>query len=109
MACINTRNWQAFEDRQPGTSAQNPFYVIGEVETNNGAIQPVLTMAKPQGINDKILILDLTLNNTGGIGTADVSYRPVRYDEQICEAQYTDVQVMYEGEQVAAFEVTIVS
>ena len=55
---INTKDWKAFEDRQPSTSPQNAFYVIGEVETNNGRIKPVLTKASPQGINEKILILE---------------------------------------------------
>lgn len=109
MSKINTKDWHAFENRQPGISKDNAFYVIGEVETNNGRIQLVLTKATPQGINEKILILDLELKDQGGFGTADIAYRPVRYDEQISEGQYTQVQIMYQGEEITCIEVSIVS
>ena len=109
MSNINTKDWNAFENRQPGPSTGNAFYVIGEVETNNGRIQPVLTKANPQGVNEKILILDLALEDQGGFGTADIAYRPVRYDEQISEGQYTQVQIMYQGEEVVCIKVSIVS
>lgn len=109
MSNINTKGWNAFENRQPGTSKDNAFYVIGEVETNNGRIQPVLTKAIPQGINEKILILDLTLEDQGGFGTTDIAFRPVRYDEGISEGQYTQVQIMYQGKEIVCLEVSIVS
>ncbi len=62
MAAPNTRNWSAWENRQPPVDpAATPFIVTGEVETNNGAIVPELKPAVPQGINPQILILELIL------------------------------------------------
>lgn len=88
---LSTKNWKAFEDRQPGPSSKNSLFVTGKFETNNGPIKLVLTKANPQGTNDKILILDLILEYTGGSRTADISYTTVRYDEQVSEVQYTSI------------------
>ncbi len=55
----NTRKWAAYENRQPPVDVNaTSFYVIGEVETSNGALQPKLTPAVPQGINASILLLE---------------------------------------------------
>ena len=64
-------------------------------------MQPVLTKAQSQGINEKILILDLALNETAEIGTTVISYQPVRYDDKISQGQYKQVQIVYEGEEIA--------
>ena len=43
--------------------------VQGEVETNSGNIQPKLTVADPPGFNQKVLVLNLHIENSDGFGT----------------------------------------
>jgi hypothetical protein len=110
MSKINSRNWAAYENRQPPFDPSAvQFYVIGQVETTNSAKKPILRRAIPQGFNPKILILNLTIEDSGGIGTTDINYRDTRFDDQIGEGQYSDVQIMYESELQAATPVQVVS
>ena len=109
MSTINSRNWAAYENRQPpmDTSAV-PFYVIGQVETNNGAKRPVLKRSVPQGFNPQILILILTVEGTGG-GTTDINYRDLRFDDKFALGQYSEVQVVYESNSAASIPVQVIS
>jgi hypothetical protein len=85
--------WSATEDRQPPGVR---FYVTGKVVTSNGGLQPRLTKTVPQGINPAILLLDLTIEDTG-IGTTDVAPRDVRYEEVIQPDQYRSITIRWEG------------
>ncbi len=88
-----TFDWAAVEDRQPpGVRLR----VSGKVVTTNGALRPRLTKAVPQGTNPTILILDLTIEDTG-TGTTDVSPRPAEYREDVSPGQYTSVEIRWEG------------
>ena len=108
MPIPNNRNWYAWEDRQPPNPPGPTLHVTGEVETNNGSIVPVLKPSVPQGINPKILILELTLEDTGKPGTDDVSYRPVKFQRDVQEGQHTQVQILWEGDEIAMIDVEIV-
>jgi hypothetical protein len=109
MPKLKTRNWAAFENRQPPVNPEAvPFYVTGQVETVSGNIRPVLRPANPQGINPSILILELTLEDSGGGGTDDVSFRDTRYDESIRIGQYTEVDVRHGSENVTLTPVRVV-
>ena len=81
--------------------------MTGQVETENGRIQPVLRPAVPQGINPAILILELTLEE-GEVGTGDVSYREARYDAKISLRQYTEVTIIFDGNVIACIPVNVV-
>ncbi len=110
MNTINSRNWTAYENRQPPMDASAvPFYVIGQVETNNGAKRPILKRAVPQGFNPQILILILTIEDAGGVGTTDVNYRDARFDDKVTLGQYSEVQVIYESNPVASVPVQVTS
>lgn len=110
---INTRNWYAFENRQP-TISDDPddktvgFYVIGEVETTNGAIVPALAEACPPGVNSKILILELSIQDTGGVGTTDISFREARFNKRVTLGQHTSVVIRYQGDVLARVDVQVV-
>ncbi len=108
MAAPNNRDWKAWEDREPPTPPGPTLRVTGEVETNNGAIVPELKPAVPPGINPSILILDLTLGDTGKPGTTDINYRPAQYEQEVSEGQYTQVEIYWEGEQIETVGVEIV-
>mgnify|MGYP003649911283 CR=1 FL=1 len=96
---IKTKDWEAWIDTQPGPGKTPRLFVTGQVETTNGAIVPVLTKREPQGINETILILDLTIEDTGKPGTDDVAFRDA----------YKQVDIQYENEQVALIEVSVTS
>ena len=100
----NTRNWSAWIDLQPpGPPA---LHVIGEVEVSASNKRPVLREASPQGINPEILLLDLSIQDTGGIGTPAFEYKEVRFDKSPVRArQYSTVQIRWEGNDIESVNV----
>ena len=108
MGAPATRNWKAWEDRQPVTPPKGAtLHVSGEVETNNGGIVPVLKPKVPQGVDPSILMLDLTLNETGS-GTTDIDYRPAKYEEAVSQDEHTQVHILWESGIIAKIDVEIV-
>lgn len=106
MSAPNTQTWSAWEDRRPGPPSPR-LHVTGEVETTRSSLVPVLTPTVPQGINEKILFLDLTIEDTGGIGTDDVAFRKVAYECDVTEGQHTHVEIKWEGVTIVELEVEI--
>ena len=102
MGALNTRNWNAFCNKMP--PKPDNFYVIGEVETSSGNKVPVLKPSVPQGINPSILMLDLTIEDTGLPGPQVIDYREARYDRGSCDG-ITEVVIMCEGEPIASMSV----
>jgi hypothetical protein len=95
MASIDTRNWAAWENNmRPGPVR---LQATGEVKTPSAHKLPRLTRAKPQGINPKILILDLTVEETGKGGAEVVEFRRAYYEEECKPEQFTEVQINWEG------------
>jgi hypothetical protein len=100
-----SRNWHAFENRQPPVDPTAVrFYVKGEVETNVG-IKPVLKRAVQQGINPAILILEFTLEDEGGGDPTDIYFKDVRFDEKVMKGRYREVEIRYETTTVALIAV----
>lgn len=99
-----SRKWNARIDLMP----VNPptLYVFGQVETSASNYVPKLTEASPQGINEKILILDLDIVSTGGAGTQDVQYRDANFERRVERGQYTHVEIHFHGSFVVVIEVT---
>jgi hypothetical protein len=95
MASINTRNWSARENNMgPGPVR---LRASGEVETPSAHQLPKLARAVPQGINPRILILNLTVEETGKGGAEVKDFRPADYEEECKPEQFSDVQVNYAG------------
>ena len=108
MTAPATRDWPAWEDRQPITPPEGAtLHVSGEVETTNGSIVPVLRPSVPQGFNTSILMLDLALENTGP-GTTDINYRPAKYEKNVSQGMYSKVQILWQGEIIETLDVEIV-
>jgi hypothetical protein len=95
MASIDTRNWYAWENNMPPGPVR--LQATGEVKTPSAHKLPRLTRAKPQGINPKILILDLTVEETGKVGPEVVDFRRAYYEEGCKPEQFTEVQINCEG------------
>lgn len=104
MAAPETRKWKAELNLMP--ISPRPLRVTGEVKTTAGNLKPRLKMAKPQGINPAILILDLAIVDTGGPGTTDVTFRPARYAKPAKQGQYQEVNIRFDGKIIARAKVT---
>jgi hypothetical protein len=99
----NTKDWKAwFEVLPPHPQAH--FTVTGEVEVNNVADSAHLKVHQPQGINPKILLLDLTIT-LDGEGFPKKFYKQVRLDMAAHAGAYTDVEILWEGNKIAGFKV----
>lgn len=95
MASLETRNWFAWENNMPPGPVR--LQVTGEVKTPSAHQVPRLTRAVPQGINPRILILNLTVEETGKTGPEVVDFRRAYYEEECRPEQFTDVQINCEG------------
>ncbi len=96
-----TSNWKAVEDRQPPGAR---LRVTGTVTTTMSNQDPRLTKANPQGINPSILLLDLTIETTGDVGSAVMGKPEVQYREDITAGQYSSVEIRYEGRSLASID-----
>jgi hypothetical protein len=93
-------DWEAVADEMP----PKPYAlrVKGKVKGNAGQTVK-LTPAKPQGINPKILILNLEIIGRGTVpADLDGSYEDAKYD-----GQYNEVTVVYDTESLT-FKIEIV-
>lgn len=105
MNCApNIREFNAWINLQP--PGPSKLLVVGEVETNSGTMLPSLTRAAPQGINPQQLILDLTIADTGGIGTQDVNFRRARYEEEASAGQFTSVAIRWNGDIISILNIS---
>ncbi len=103
---VTTRDWYAWNNLMP--PKPDDFHVVGEVLVGNPRIEAQLRMKEPQGINPQILLLDLILvQSPGGIVIEPVVWVPARFDKIMTpKAQlYTQVQIFYNGEQIALLDV----
>jgi hypothetical protein len=64
MAQRETRNWSAVHTTN-FAGGDGKLTVSGEVQTLNSSEVPALAEANPQGINDQILLVDLTVSSSG--------------------------------------------
>jgi hypothetical protein len=101
----NTKNWKAWQDLQP--PGPPTLHVTGEVETTNSNQTPQLSEANPQGINPKILLLNLTIT-TAGTGLTVIDCKQVTFTKKISKDQYTSVDILSDGEQVGSAKVETV-
>jgi hypothetical protein len=95
MASLETRNWFAWENNMPPGPVR--LQATGEVKTPSAHQVPRLARAVPQGINPRILILNLTVEETGKKGVEVVDFRRAYYEEECRPEQFTDVQINCEG------------
>ena len=104
---VQTENWYAWFDIMPPHPAR--LHVIGDVQVWNPGVLAVLKRHEPQGINPRILMLDLTLVQIPGYWPQIVTTAHARYDEQADSGAYTSVSVLCEGDMIADIPVEIVS
>lgn len=95
MLNVTTSNWKAIVDLQPiQPTPGGTLYVTGEVDTHSTDLA-FLEKAVPQGINPKILLLNLKVE-TGTIPVKNP--QRVRYSEGLQQKnQYSSVEILFEG------------
>src|SRR4029077_6946324 len=90
----NTRNWKANEI--PDFAGRRYLLVVsGDVQVTATNLTPKLTVHVPQGINPRILLLDLTIVSSGGIGAPIVFYKSVHYQRVTSGRQYDEVDILF--------------
>lgn len=101
-----TKAWHAWLDLMPGV--QPTLYLAGHVRTGAGNRVPKLAEAVPQGTNPAILILDLSIQTEGQVGTDDYAFRPATFHKTAGKGEYAQVEVRYEGDQIALLDIETV-
>lgn len=100
----NTRNWKAIE--MPDFVGRiYKLTVTGEVEIIGTGTTAKLTKHQPQGFNPAILLLDLDIHSPGGIQGQIARFVKVAYEEKTSGRQYTDVDILFDGEIIAHVKV----
>jgi len=97
-----TRDWYSWNDLRP--PLPDYFHLTGEVYVANPGVDPLLVTAEPQGINPRVLLLDLYLCQKSGIWPQVLVWKPVRFEKKISEG-YEQVVIRCDGADVASVEV----
>lgn len=97
----NTRDWYAWNNLMP--PRPDDFHIIGEVETSNLGVDVQLVPKNPQGINRRILLIDLVLVQKPGFWPQIVTWKQARYDK--VNATYDGVQIFFDNQQIASIPV----
>ncbi len=99
-----TSTFKAVMDRQPGTEPS--LHVTGEVEVPTTGWTLALKRAHPQGVNPRILLLDLTAKPPHGPAGDIVLMPEVTYTEQPPRAAYDEVTIRF-GHEVFSLKVPV--
>ncbi len=102
-----TRDWYAWNNLMP--PKPDDFHVVGEVYVPNPGVVAMLLQKVPQGINPKILLLELMLRQRPGIWPRVFVWIPVRYHKILLGDGYQQVQVFCGTEVIADIKVEDVS
>jgi hypothetical protein len=103
MTAPNTRNWKADELRKPAGGYE--IVVTGEVETLATNLLPKLGYHVPQGINPRMLLLDLTIESQGGFGGQVVMYRAAEFKRPTSGDAYDQVDILFQGQIIHSVKV----
>ena len=96
MTAPYTRNWSANE--LPDFAGRNYHVEVkGEVETRSSNMVPKLRLHGPQGLNPRILLLDLTIELDGDLGGQVVMLRKAEYARPTLGNAYDQVDILFEG------------
>jgi len=91
-----TRNWKAIEF--PNLIGRRYWLMVaGEVLVTSTNQVPKLSAHVPQGINPRILLLDLKIVRTGGIGLPVLLYKQALFQRRTSGNQYDEVDILYRG------------
>ncbi len=104
---LESKDWYAWLDTMP--PAPDGFHVTGSVLLPHPGVKASLKHSVPQGFNDKILFLDLVIEELPGYWPQVLTWLTVRHDEVVEGDSYTSVEIFYAGKPVGGAKVVIVS
>ena len=100
----NTQNWKANEI--PDFTGHRYLLVVsGDVQVTATNLTPKLTVHVPQGTNPRILMLDLTIVSSGGLGGQIVFYKSVHYKKVTSGNKYDEVDILFGGKIITRIKV----
>ena len=91
MTVLLRNTFRAWIDRAPG--APPKLVMTGDVRVPTDGWQARLTKRTPQGINPKILILDINAQQAAGTAQAEMTTIPLRYEESPPQDEYGQVMI----------------
>jgi hypothetical protein len=100
---VKTTNWHAWNNKMP--PKPDDFHVTGQVEVPNYGVAAKLVYRVPQGIKEKILLLDLVLIQQPGIWPSAVTLAQARYDQTPPVVDYDRVEIFCGKESIASVKV----
>ncbi|QIF02403.1 hypothetical protein [Roseimicrobium sp. ORNL1] len=77
-----TGYWKAWANLQPGPGGPKDLHVTAKAEVNSGGWEVKLTKRSPQGINPRILQLELHVTSPSGPATQVKTELDVKYTEK---------------------------
>lgn len=98
---VKTSSWYAWNNLMP--PKPDDFHVIGQVEVPNPGVEALLSERVPQGINPKILLLDLVLLQKPGVWPRIITTKEARFDKT--NVTYSNVEVFCGNHTLANTEV----
>jgi hypothetical protein len=98
-----TRDWYAWLDLMPPTP--DHLHVTGEVWVANPGIDAVLRPHEPQGINPRILLLDLWLCQKPGVWPQIFVWTCAHYRKTGLHLRYDQVDILCDGAIIASMPV----
>jgi hypothetical protein len=100
----STRNWKANEI--PDFAGRTyRLHVTGDVQVLATNFAPQLSVHTPQGINPRILLLDLKIVKTGAIGGQIVFFKQVQYMKTTSGNKYSEVDILFGGKIIQRIKV----
>lgn len=104
----DTKDWKAWENRQPGTGGGPNLIVTGKVKITSTNQKPRLTEGTPQGTVEQTLILDLTIEGKGAGVEPDNPWAEARFETKVSPGQYTTVEIHAGGDTIATTGVVVI-
>ncbi|MBR0951384.1 hypothetical protein [Bradyrhizobium canariense] len=91
MTVLLRDTFKAWIDRAPG--APPKLVMVGHLRVPSNGWQARLTKRSPQGINPKILILDVNAEQPAGAAQEEITTIPLRYEESPPQDEYGQVMI----------------
>lgn len=99
-----TKEWYAWVNLMP--PKPDDFHVRGDVLVSNPGVDPILVPKEPQGINPRILMLELYLCQRSGIWPQVQVWKEGRYDKVLPQGGgYDKVEIYCGGKLIAEVDV----
>lgn len=98
-----SRNWYAWNVKTPPDPDE--FHVTGQVQVTGLGIDVQLATRQAQGINPRVLLLDLLLIQRSGDWPQEAAWKEVRFDKLLLDADYRRVDVFLADRVIASIPV----